>query len=436
MDLLEYQAKQLFRQVEIPVLPSEIIAEPRAIKQLQIPYPLVLKSQVRVGSRGKAGGIEFVSNTIDAIAAARHIFNLSILGEYPQVILAEAKYESQQELFLSISLDYELQCPIIFGSSSGGMDINRLQEDLQQVVVTGEFSAYLARSLAVKMGLQGDLILAVSEIITKMYRLFESHNLELIEINPLAVNAEAQLMALDGKIKLSDRVIARYPDIRALLAAENNYQQLTASQIKTADHSNQVNPNNQKLTTIHWLNWQESKIKGKIAIIGSEENSALVCWDLIKQEQGKPAVGLVLDTDSWDTTLWKTTAGDMATKNISVAEQAELLAQELREVLTALQEQKITVVLFNLWLEENSLVRLGQLLDDWCQAASNNPSLGLVARDGSIPWSVLATPIEFVLRIADENLATYRERFPHPQIFWTNDLTEAIDLAISLSKTK
>jgi succinyl-CoA synthetase beta subunit len=92
MDLLEYQAKELFREVGIPVLPSQRIDRPTDLKALRIPYPVVLKSQVSVGNRGKAGGIRFVENTIDAIAAARTIFNLPISGEYPQVLLAEANY--------------------------------------------------------------------------------------------------------------------------------------------------------------------------------------------------------------------------------------------------------------------------------------------------------------------------------------------------------
>ena len=213
MDLLEYQAKKLFCQVGIPVLPSETITEPRALKQLQIPYPVVLKSQVRAGGRGKAGGIKFVSNTIDAIAAARTIFNLPILGEYPQIILAEAKYESQQELFLSILIDYELQCPVIFGSNCGGMDIDQLKANLCHVHLEGEFSPFLARKLGVKMGLKGKSLIAVSAIVEKMYQLFSSKNLDLIEINPLAIDSQGNLMALDGRISLSDRLISSSPDM-------------------------------------------------------------------------------------------------------------------------------------------------------------------------------------------------------------------------------
>jgi succinyl-CoA synthetase beta subunit len=214
MDLLEYQAKELFRQVDIPVLPSQRIDRPTDLKTLQIPYPVVLKSQVSVGSRGKAGGIRFVENTIDAIAAARTIFNLPILGEYPQVLLAEAKYNTSQEFYLAIAID-RLACrPVLLGSSDGGMNIHAVLNQIQQVVVDGEFSPFYARRLALKMGLQGDLMLAVSEIIEKMYILMQSQDLDLVEINPLGVDREGAVMALDGKISVNHHAMGRHPNLK------------------------------------------------------------------------------------------------------------------------------------------------------------------------------------------------------------------------------
>ena len=123
MDLLEYQAKELFREVGIPVLPSQRIDHPRDLKSLAISYPVVLKSQVPTGGRGRAGGIRFVENTIDAIASARSIFNLSILGQYPEVLLAEVRYDAEQELFLAVILDYALGRPVLLGSSHGGVNV-------------------------------------------------------------------------------------------------------------------------------------------------------------------------------------------------------------------------------------------------------------------------------------------------------------------------
>jgi succinyl-CoA synthetase beta subunit len=213
VDLLEYQAKELFRQIGIPVLPSQRIDRPTDLKALRIPYPVVLKSQVSVGNRGKAGGIRFVENTIDAIAAARTIFNLPIFGEYPEVLLAEAKYNTSQEFYLAIVID-RLACrPVLLGSSDGGMNINAVLNQIQQVVVYEEFSPFYARRLALKMGLQGDLMLAVSDIIEKMYLLMQSQDLDLVEINPLGIDKQGAVMALDGKISVNSYAVGRHPHI-------------------------------------------------------------------------------------------------------------------------------------------------------------------------------------------------------------------------------
>ncbi len=214
MDLLEYQAKELFRQVGIPVLPSQRIDRPTDLKALRIPYPVVLKSQVSVGNRGKAGGIRFVENTIDAIAAARTIFNLPIMGEYPEVLLAEAKYNTSQEFYLAIAIDRVACRPLLLGSSDGGMNIHAVLNQIQQVVVYDEFSPFYARRLALKMGLQGDLMLAVSDIIEKMYVLMQSQDLDLVEINPLGVDSQGAVMALDGKISVNPYAVSRHPNLK------------------------------------------------------------------------------------------------------------------------------------------------------------------------------------------------------------------------------
>lgn len=220
MDLLEYQAKEIFAQVGIPILPSQPIHEPGGLKRLNIPYPIVLKSQVRTGGRGKAGGVRFVANTIDAIAAAHAIFHLPIAGEYPEVILAEARYNPQQEIFLAILLDYHLQRPVLLGASQGGMEVENLLETMQKVVIEDRFSPYLCRQLAIAMGLKGTLIQSISQILEKMYRLFVSKDLDIIEINPLGINEAGEVMALDGKISVNDAALARHPELLALIPAQ------------------------------------------------------------------------------------------------------------------------------------------------------------------------------------------------------------------------
>ncbi len=213
MDLLEYQAKELFSEVGIPVLPSQKIYYPQELKHLQIPYPIVVKSQVPMGGRGKAGGIKPAANTIDAVAAAQAIFHLPIYGLYPELVLAEAKYDADRELYVAIVIDRNARRPVLLGSPDGGSGLEVASQSLQRVVVDDTFSPFYARRLAVAMGLRGAAIEAVSMVVEKMYTLFATKDLDLVEINPLALREDGEIMALDGKITTNDNAIERHPDL-------------------------------------------------------------------------------------------------------------------------------------------------------------------------------------------------------------------------------
>ncbi len=218
MDLLEYQAKELFREIGIPVLPSQRIDRPMDLKGLTIPYPIVLKSQVYIGGRGLRGGVRFAENTIDAVAAAQAIFNLPIMGQYPTVLLAEAKYNAERELYLAVVINRALRRPVLLGSAAGGVQVQAALEQIQQVVVDDDFTPFYARRLALKMGLQGELINSVTAVIEKMYALFVQKDLDLVEINPLGVRSNGAVMALDGTVVVNDDALARHPELVRLAA--------------------------------------------------------------------------------------------------------------------------------------------------------------------------------------------------------------------------
>ncbi len=217
MDLLEYQAKELFQHVGIPTLPAQRIDHPSDLRNLQLPYPVVLKSQVRRGGRERAGGIKIVETTIDAFAAAQHIFNLPILGEYPEVLLAEAKYNSDRELYLAVAISNVVRRPVLLGSARGGSSLEASGANVQQVVVDQDFSPFYARRLVIRMGISGTLIQAVSDIVEKMYSLFVDKDLDLVEINPLGIGANGEVMALDGKVAVNDGAMGRHPDLLAMV---------------------------------------------------------------------------------------------------------------------------------------------------------------------------------------------------------------------------
>lgn len=417
MDLVEYQAKELFREVGIPTLPFQTIYNPRELKQLQIPYPIVLKSQVKVGGRGKAGGIRFVANTIDAIAAARNIFNLPILGEYPKVVLAEARYDAEAEFFLAVVLDYQLQRPVLLGSAQGGINVEPLLDNLKQVVVEGEFSPFYARRLTVKMGLSGDLIQSVSAVVAKMYRLFQTKDLDLIEINPLGVNSQGELMALDGKIIINNLALARHLDVMAL---QTSWSDLSCRS-KAAEAKTDLPPT---IKPTKWLNWQDQT--GKIAIICNSKDLAVLTWDLLCQGEGKPACCVLID-DSKD-----------SPKVDSVS-----LQQQLSQVLAEISQiSNINVVLVNILAAKEINNVIAQTIIQYYEPQTkpinipNKEEQDLVANEASSnSQQQQIPPIKIIMRIVEQTNDNLGEILPKNLVYCTDNLEKAVEKAISCGES-
>ncbi|OUL27220.1 ATPase [Nostoc sp. RF31YmG] len=342
MDLLEYQVKEWFGEIGIPVLPSQRIDHPTDLKRLKIRYPVVLKSQVHAAERAKAGGVRIVETTIDAIAAAQMIFNLPIWGELPEVLLAESKYDAKQELYLAVVLDTAVCRPVLLGCKEADIDWESAGEKMQYVVVEQEFSPFYARRLALKLGLEGVLMQSISNVIEKMYQLFIQKDLDLVEINPLAVNAVGQVMALNGKVRVNERAIGRHLEIA----------EMAATLVKTHSHSE---------TNGHLSKWDGLEMHGKIGILGNGTGSVLATLDLVVNAGGKPGVCLNLrhaflsDTsettfcDRLDTSL-KILAADKSIQVILVnllgsipecAEFAEILSKFLQQDKSEVKSQAV-----------------------------------------------------------------------------------------------
>ncbi|NEP81201.1 MAG: succinate--CoA ligase subunit beta [Okeania sp. SIO3C4] len=294
MDLLEYQAKALFSGMGIPVLPSQRIDYPKDLKKLKIPYPVVLKSQVHAGERSSLGGIKFVENTIDAVAAAQAIFNLPIKDEYPEVLLAEAKYNANQELYLAVVLDPIVRRPVLLGSAQGGIDTETTITKMQQVVVNQQFSPFYARRLMVKIGLEGKLIELVSHIVEKMYQLFIEKDLDLVEINPLGVSPTGEVMALDGKVSVNDYALGRHLELVNLVGKNiTNSDEIQEEQISKIDKNSLLITNNtnaaanEKIIPDYQLKFTE--LQGNIGILCNGEGLTMATVDLVMEAHGKPA---------------------------------------------------------------------------------------------------------------------------------------------------
>jgi succinyl-CoA synthetase beta subunit len=281
MDLLEYQAKELFRRAGIPILPSQRIDHPTQLRHLEIAYPIALKSQVRKSGRAKVGGVRFVDNTIDAIAIAQTLFGLPIHGELPTALLAEVKYHTREEYYLAILLDRSARRPVLLGSCCGGTRIEDQPHSIHQVWVDQTFSPYYARHLALKMGLEGSLLLRVASVVEKMYRIFVESDLDVIEINPLGIAADQEVMALDGKVIVNPDAVQRHPDLLEFCLQ-------TATDITTV---RELADRGSDLTTIArvvGMQWVELA-GGSVAVLCNGAGLTLATMDLLSQVDCLPA---------------------------------------------------------------------------------------------------------------------------------------------------
>lgn len=387
MDLLEYQAKELFREMGIPVLPSQRIDHPKDLKGLKIPYPVVLKSQVRAGGRGKVGGIKFVENTIDAIAAAQTIFSLPIMGEYPEVLLAEAKYDANQEFYLAIAIDSCIRRPVLLGSQHGGVKVESSIEAMQQVVVDQEFSPFYARRLMLKMGLEGPLVRAVSRVVEKMYQLFLQKDLDLLEINPLGISAKGEVMALDGKVTANDDALNRHPDL-AELASKINFRQKE----KVTQSVGQY----RRFAKLPFL----IEMEGNIGILCNGAGLAMSTLDLVHSAGGRPANLLNIGRD------------------VSGERLPATLAERIENGLDLITRDKSArVVLVNLLGSIAPCEEIAQVVASYLQR---------VPRTGRSP--------QVVLRLAGNDFEAAKTQLADLPIFVTDHLDEAIAKTIALAK--
>jgi len=405
MELLEYQVKEWFGKIGIPVLPSQTIDHPTDLKRLQINYPIVLKSQIYGGGRAKAGGVRFVETTIDAIATAQNIFNLPIYGELPEVLLAEAKYNIEQELYLAIVLDTAVCRPILLGCSEADIDWDEAGEKMQHVVVEEQFSPFYARRLALKMGLQGTLMQSVSEVIENMYRLFVEKDLDLVEIKPLGVNSSGQVMALNGNVSINERAIRRHQEI-ALIARKL------------------VGRNISKETNGNFSNWDGVEMHDRIGVLGNGAGSVMATLDLVVSNGGKPGTCFNLRhaflTDTGPTTF-------------------NTRLEKALQILTA--DKSIQVILMNFLGSIPQAEEVAEMIVNFIQHKPSNSSQGFTSNGNRNPRKGFSTP-KLVIRLAGSDLDTAKRYLSNLQdvgenpVLLVESLDEAVVQAVKLTKIK
>ena len=224
MKLHEYQSKRVFAQYGVPIPHGEVASSPaeaRAIAE-KIGKPVVIKSQVLVGGRGKAGGIKLALTPDEAEEVAGHILGMDIKGLTVKKVLVDAAADIRSEIYLGAVLDRNARRVAIMASSEGGVEIEEVASQTPEKIITVHvhpllgMQGYQARQLAYGIGLPKEHISAFAKIAQSLYRAFVESDASLAEINPLVINGDNQLEAVDGKILLDDSALPRQKQMAAM----------------------------------------------------------------------------------------------------------------------------------------------------------------------------------------------------------------------------
>lgn len=277
MKLFEFQAKELFSTVGIPVerhvLCDSISSLVAAYKERSNPQA-VIKAQVKTGGRGKAGGIRSVKSLEEVESFGKSIFSLSIKGFPVKSVLLSDLVSIQQEIYLSLTIDRSKKSVLLIASSSGGVDIEDLAKNNPAAIVKQLIDIlvgvpdFLARNIAAQLTDGPQQAKQISAIIQSLYSLLMETDASLLEINPLVVTTTGEVIALDGKVVLDDNALYRHPQYAKYRLEET----LTGLEQEARDR---------KLSYV--------QLEGDIGCMVNGAGLAMTTMDLIKLYGGLPA---------------------------------------------------------------------------------------------------------------------------------------------------
>src|ERR671931_24955 len=276
MDLLEYQGKQLFARHGVPVpsgSPATTVEQAVAAAD-EIGYPCVIKAQVQIGGRGKAGGIKVAQDRTEAEEHAKAILGMDIRGHTVHEVWVEAASDIASEYYASIVFDRSAKRPLVMLSPRGGMDIEGGAERAPAAIARLHvdpllgFQDFHARRLAFEAGVDADVVRPVGGLLSALYDAFVGEEAMLVEVNPMIVTSDRRVMALDAKVTLDDNSLFRHPDNAELRnpSAEDPQERMAKER---------------GLTYV--------KLDGNIGILGNGAGLVMSTLDVVAQAGGQPA---------------------------------------------------------------------------------------------------------------------------------------------------
>lgn len=284
MNLHEYQAKELFSQYGLPVPAGEVAYTPEealAIASKQGGDKWVVKAQVHAGGRGKAGGVKLVSSKEELTAVTKSLLGKRLVtyqtdeqGQPVHCVLIATTCDIEKELYLGAVVDRSTQRIVIMASTEGGIEIEEVAAKHPEKILKVEVDPlvgvmpYQARDVGFALGLTADQIKQFTPLMIGLGRLFKECDLSLVEINPLVITPEGNLLCLDGKVTADDNALYRQPKLRAMrdTTQENELENLA--------HAWELN---------------YISLDGDIGCMVNGAGLAMATMDLIKLHGGNPA---------------------------------------------------------------------------------------------------------------------------------------------------
>lgn len=276
MDLLEYQGKQIFARHGLEVSDGKAVTtvEDAVAAANEIGYPVVVKAQVLIGGRGKAGGVKLAANEDEAREHATNILGLDIKGHIVRTLWIEHASDIATEYYASVLLDRSAKKPLVMFSVEGGVDIEEVAENTPEKLIKETVDPLVgltkeqAVGIATKGGADADVIEGVADCLVALYNVWINEDASLAEINPLIVTPDRKVKALDAKVSLDGNAMFRHPE-NADLGDKAN---LDPIEVKAAE---------QDVVYV--------KLDGNIGILGNGAGLVMSTLDVVAQAGGSPA---------------------------------------------------------------------------------------------------------------------------------------------------
>lgn len=278
MNLHEYQAKRLFAEHGVPIPDGQVANTPTSVREIarELGGRVVVKAQVHIGGRGKAGGVKLANDPDAAEAWAEKILGMDIKGYTVGKVLIDQQAPGgiEREIYLAVLIDRAARRPMIMASAAGGMDIEQVADETPEKIFTVHIEpslgvrGYQTTYLAHAMGFPKESWREFHKIVVGLYECFKSNDASLTEVNPLVVTGEGKLMAVDGKMSIDDNALFRHPRL---------------AEMRDVDEE----PPSEREARLAGINF--IKLDGDIGCMVNGAGLAMTTMDVVKLFGGEPA---------------------------------------------------------------------------------------------------------------------------------------------------